>query len=165
MGVVETILMEIDESLEVIKELEYINLYGGICTHHTDKEMPYGLAKIVPENCEPSGNIISANDTYKVTAYLHLKTIKNRDFGSVRVPVAVCEVVVFTSKKITGTHAANYQAALNILGLLKKRFKDIKLIVPEGKPQHSEYELSYINIEVLMFGCAPVVVAEDQKCY
>lgn len=165
-----SIMDGLNDRLIEIKELGLIDLYGGKCTHHTDKEIPYGLQAIDPLSCapgEPISNIISANDENTVTAYLHFKTTKSRQVGRHNIPIALYEIVVFVSKQRAGLHVSNYQAALNISNALRSQFKDRKIVIPEGKPKHNAFELAYIEIEelVLAENCNPAPIAANTKCF
>jgi hypothetical protein len=162
------IFNKIDGYLVEAKEAGLINQYGGLCTHHTDKDIPYGLSVIDPESCiggEPASNIITGNDSHLVTAYFHNKTLRHRVVGRHNIPIMVIEIVVFTSKNLAGKHAIDYQEAFNLYKFLGNKLKGLKILPLENKKSEA-FEIALLEVEELMLGnCTPSATSLNPKCY
>ena len=108
----------------IITDSGLIELWGDWCINKTDKEVPYGI-KPLSVNSSKETNVYSINDNVKSSGYSYIyswaeyQNIK----GAFVIEIAIN---VFVNPKKIGRLSATYEIPMKIIGLLKRKYKDVR---------------------------------------
>ncbi len=119
-----TIQENFDAVSTIITDSGLIELWGDWCINKTDKEVPYGI-KPLSVNSSKETNVYSINDNVKSSGYSYIyswaeyQNIK----GAFVIEIAIN---VFVNPKKIGRLSATYEIPMKIIGLLKRKYKDVR---------------------------------------
>lgn len=143
-----TLETKIAEIEKIITDSKKVDNWGGWCINMTDKEIPYGVKPL--EN-KTVANSYTINDTKKVTGYLYVKDV----VSSSRVGLfdVIIGINLFINPRKTGKLTACYEVPFYLIGLLKKPFKDIR-IVSNANQRYAFHEMTQIEVTIKDYsGC------------
>lgn len=156
-----TIQENFDSISEIIQDSNLIELWGGWCENKTDKDVPYGR-KPLSNNSGKETNIYSINDNVKSSGYSYIRSIADyRDIKGVF--VVEIAINIFVNPKKIGRLNATYEIPMKLIGLLKRKYKDVR-IQQNTSERFSFQEMATIIVPVKAYSSCEELDLMDTIC-
>ena len=146
---------------EIITASDLIELWGGHCVNKLDKDVPYGL-KVLTTASSKESNIYSINENVKVVAYSYVRSLVShpRITGAFQVEIGIN---IFVNPKKIGRVNATYEIPMALVGKLKRKYKDVKLLEIKSE-RFSFSEMTTITVPFLAYSSCEDLDNLEQIC-
>jgi len=119
-----TIQENFDAVSTIITDSELIELWGNWCINKLDKDVPYGIKPLSSTSTKET-NIYSINDNVMSSGYSYIYSWS--EYPAIKgVFVIEMAINIFVNTKKIGRLSPTYEIPMKIIGLLKRKYKDVR---------------------------------------